>query len=154
MSFFLNPAGYSFNDGYIWDASKDLVRDIESKRFQTKEDAIRWGVEFVKSNPGRFNTDGFQPGEHYELEICQFDEETMECREIVDWLVVKENAVMLYSSRANLATFERKNANDPLAECKACGFFSVTPDTEWKGKPHCCFREWGHGDDEVAPCDE
>ena len=39
-------------------------------------------------------------------------------------------------------------------ECNFCGYFAVTEDPEWKGRPHCCFHEWGHKDYETAPCDE
>lgn len=39
-------------------------------------------------------------------------------------------------------------------ECKNCSYFSQSEDSEWGETYHCCFREWGHGDDEVAPCDE
>ncbi len=39
-------------------------------------------------------------------------------------------------------------------ECNFCGYFAVTENPEWKGRPHCCFREWGHKDYETAPCDE
>lgn len=36
-------------------------------------------------------------------------------------------------------------------ECKNCCYFDFS-----EGNPHehCCFREWGHSDEEVAPCDE
>ena len=36
-------------------------------------------------------------------------------------------------------------------ECDQCVYFDVTESEEWKGKPHCCFLEWGHSDDETAP---
>ncbi len=39
-------------------------------------------------------------------------------------------------------------------ECDQCVYFDVTESEEWKGKPHCCFLEWGHSDDETAPCDD
>ena len=39
-------------------------------------------------------------------------------------------------------------------ECQDCVYFDVTEDPWWRGKPHCCFREWGHDDSETAPCDE
>ena len=38
--------------------------------------------------------------------------------------------------------------------CQNCNYFAITDDPFWKGKEHCCFREWGHTDDEIAPCDE
>ena len=38
--------------------------------------------------------------------------------------------------------------------CENCNYFDVTDDKEWQGKPHCCFHEWGHRDDEIAPCDD
>lgn len=39
-------------------------------------------------------------------------------------------------------------------ECKNCCYFDITGAPEWNGKEHCCFHEWGHSDEEVAPCDE
>ena len=151
MKYFLHPAGYSFTDGYLWDVNRDLERDIESNSFQTKEKAIEWACEFIKNNNERFNFEGFGPKEHCELEVCTFDRDTMECRKIVDWLIIKENSIMLHSTREDIATFERKKEYDPLAECKACGYFMQTPDPEWKGKPHCT---WVASDyDAMAPCD-
>lgn len=39
-------------------------------------------------------------------------------------------------------------------ECCDCLYFNATDNPEWKGRPHCCFLEWGHSDDEIAPCDD
>lgn len=36
-------------------------------------------------------------------------------------------------------------------ECKNCCYYGFTEGVEYE---HCCFREWGHDDYEVAPCDE
>lgn len=36
-------------------------------------------------------------------------------------------------------------------KCENCCYFGFTEGVEYE---HCCFREWGHGDWEVAPCDE
>lgn len=41
-----------------------------------------------------------------------------------------------------------------MLECKNCCYFQATENEEWNGKEHCCFNEWGHKDDEIAPCDE
>lgn len=41
-----------------------------------------------------------------------------------------------------------------MDECKRCCYFAITDNSFWKGKEHCCFHEWGHGDLEKAPCDE
>lgn len=38
--------------------------------------------------------------------------------------------------------------------CENCCYFAETDAEEWNGKAHCCFREWGHMEDEIAPCDE
>lgn len=38
-------------------------------------------------------------------------------------------------------------------ECKNCCYFAQTENKEWNGIEHCCFHEWGHTDDEIAPCD-
>lgn len=39
-------------------------------------------------------------------------------------------------------------------ECINCNYFAQTDDPDWNGREHCCFREWGHGDEEIAPCDD
>ena len=39
-------------------------------------------------------------------------------------------------------------------ECQNCNYFAQSTNSEWGETEHCCFREWGHSDDEVAPCDE
>ena len=41
-----------------------------------------------------------------------------------------------------------------MLKCENCCYYAVTDITEWNGKEHCCFSEWGHGDWETAPCDE
>ena len=158
MTYFLHPAGYSYESGWLWDVGRDLERDIEGNDFESKEEAIKWGVEFIKNNLSRFDTEGFNPGEHYELEVCEWDPEKKKYRDIVDWLVIKEHSVMLYSTRGDLISLEeerkaleKEKASDPLRECKCCCYFQQTEEPEWKGKFHCTWQASDY--DNIAPCD-
>lgn len=36
-------------------------------------------------------------------------------------------------------------------KCENCNYYAETEEVKYV---HCCFREWGHGDWETAPCDE
>ena len=38
-----------------------------------------------------------------------------------------------------------------MLECKNCCYFSESLEVQYE---HCCFREWGHSDWELAPCDD
>lgn len=36
-------------------------------------------------------------------------------------------------------------------KCEDCCYYAESPEVKYM---HCCFREWGHEDYEIAPCDE
>lgn len=36
-------------------------------------------------------------------------------------------------------------------KCENCCYYSYSEMSDYE---HCCFNEWGHGDYEIAPCDD
>lgn len=36
-------------------------------------------------------------------------------------------------------------------ECQNCCYYAAS---EENPREHCCFTEWGHRDEEIAPCDD
>lgn len=115
LCYYLYPGKYS-HDGSVWYVDKDLTQEVKRRLFDTEKEAICWGTEFVKNNPEKFKTDGFQPGEHYELEIHQYDDESGDERGIVDWLVVNDKSVTFDGKRKYEVV--KKSTPDKCKTCK------------------------------------
>lgn len=141
LCYYLYPGKYS-HDGSMWYVGKELTQEVKRMLFDTEEEAICWGTEYVKNNPEKFKTDGFQPGEHYELEIHQHDDESRAERGIVDWLVVNyDGSVKFDGERIN----EVAKMSTP-DKCKTCKHAIRTVERVHKG--------WGkYQIEEVTRCD-